>query len=83
MLNLTYYMKFKNLTEVVEEHGANLCLHTQLIITKAADVEAPTDKEKDMSRDKFLGIMFAIKACQSCYQKLKEELQNELTQGRN
>eukprot|EP00957_Ditylum_brightwellii_P187221 14258923-Ditylum_brightwellii.AAC.1 len=83
MSNLAYYEKFRNLIEVAEEHGANLCLHPKLINTKAADVESPMDEEKDMAKDKFQGRMFIIKACQSHYQKLKEELHNGLTQGRN
>eukprot|EP00957_Ditylum_brightwellii_P091128 6938366-Ditylum_brightwellii.AAC.1 len=83
MSNFKYYEKFKNLTEVVEEHRVNLCLHPQLIITKAADVEVLTGKEKDTSRETFLGRMFIIKACRFRYQKLKEELHNGLAQGRN
>eukprot|EP00957_Ditylum_brightwellii_P013288 1002663-Ditylum_brightwellii.AAC.1 len=51
MSNITYYEKFKNLIEVAEEHGANLCLHSQLIIIKANDVDSPTDKERKISTD--------------------------------
>eukprot|EP00957_Ditylum_brightwellii_P112522 8578139-Ditylum_brightwellii.AAC.1 len=80
MSNLAYCEKFRNLIEVAEEHRANLCLHPKLINTEAADVESPTDEEKDTAKDKFQGRMFIIKACQFCYQKLKEELHNGLTQ---
>eukprot|EP00957_Ditylum_brightwellii_P120361 9183695-Ditylum_brightwellii.AAC.1 len=48
-----------------------------------ADDDTPTDKGRDKWREKFQWRIFVIKACQFCYQRLKEELHNELAQGWN
>eukprot|EP00957_Ditylum_brightwellii_P105325 8029671-Ditylum_brightwellii.AAC.1 len=81
--NIAYFEKFKNLVDVAEEHRANLRLHQGLIKEVAANPNAPTQEEKDISNGKFLGQIFIFKACCFRYHKLKEELHNKLAQGWN
>ena len=78
MANIVYFEKFKNLINMAEEHGTSLGLHIELLRKEATNPNSPTDDEKEITKAKFFGSVFILKACQFWYQKLNNRKKSTL-----
>eukprot|EP00957_Ditylum_brightwellii_P039679 3001755-Ditylum_brightwellii.AAC.1 len=72
MSNIACFEKLKNLINVAEEHRSNIGIHPDLLAKEVANPAAPTNEEKKITKEKFFGRLFNLKACRFRYQKLKE-----------